>query len=207
MTPPTINRHPRDFYTNNVIEYTNWKEGSPNGNFVDKDSYWMYWVYNGGESRLVHDSVTKPICFACLGRSPILTTLTLRGLCLDSQFDRNYILATEGADLLFFQGDRHTNITYSNGTWTMTATRTTMGASRIEPAVSATSSSPKNSLLLGRHQFRFESDVQCTSEKNFDQWVVLTSCAEDEFTCKDGACIKMERRWDIFLSLFCHLHQ
>ena len=162
----------------------------------------MYWVYNRGESRLVHDSVTKPICFACLGKSPILTTLTLRGLCLDSQFDRNYILATEGADLLFFQGDRHTNITYSNGTWTMTATRTTMGASRIEPAVSATSSSPKSSLLLGRHQFRFESDVQCTAEKNFDQWVVLTSCGENEFTCKDGACIKMERRWDLLLYSF-----
>lgn len=186
----------RDYYTKEIIDYTNWKQGSPNGNFVDKDSYWMYWVFNDGESRLVHDSITKPICFSCLGNSPILTTLSLRGLCLASQFDRNYILATEGPDLLFYQGDRHTNITYSEGRWRMTATRTKEGSNEAEAAVTATSDSLKNSLLLGRHQFLFESDAQCTSHRDFLQWVVLTSCNENEFTCRDGSCIRMERRCD-----------
>ena len=190
----TNSHHRRDFYTNDVIEYTNWMEGAPNANFVDNGQYWMKWIYKDGASRLMHWDISGPYCFACYGNGPILTKLTLRGLCLDSQFDQNYILAREGPDLLFYQGDRHTNITYSKGTWRMTASRTTKQSTELEAPVSATSSSPKNSLLLGRHQFLFESDVQCTSEKNFLQWVVLTPCDENEFTCKDGTCIKMERR-------------
>ena len=156
----------------------------------------MYWVFNEGESRLVHDSATYPICFSCRGKSPILTTLSLRGLCLESQFDRNYILATDDSALLFYQGDRHTNITFSDGRWRMTATRTREGSNERGTPVSATSGSERNSLLLGRHQFLFESDAQCTSQRNFLQWVVLTSCKENEFTCRDGSCIRMERRCD-----------
>ena len=89
-------------------------------------SYWHFWLYNGGSSRLIHHEEADLACFSCRGQGAAPVILNMRGLCLQSQFDRSqgwktsltnfclrrYVLATSKAELMFYQGDRHTNITY-----------------------------------------------------------------------------------------------
>merc|ERR1712012_1483954 len=37
---------------------------------------------------------------------------------------------------------------------------------------------------------------ECNEGQTYSTMLKLTGCAEDEFTCSDGQCIKMERRCD-----------
>ena len=49
----------------------------------------------------------------------------MRGLCAGSHFDRNFVLASSSDDVLFYQGDRYTNITYDreNRLWAIISNR------------------------------------------------------------------------------------
>ena len=125
-TAGTIEDSPvKNPYTNQVIEYTNWLPGYPNGNFLDRGEFWHTWIWKNGESRILHRSDSYPLCFVCNGKGISLPTFRLRGLCKKSQFDRKYILASNKKDVMFLQGDRHTNITYNrrNKQWVMTSMR------------------------------------------------------------------------------------
>ena len=51
-------------------------------------------------------------------------------------------------------------------------------------------------MLLGKNEFLMEQDVGCSNEKHFTTSNVLTTCTDDEFTCKDGFCINMSERCD-----------
>ena len=99
-------------YTGEEIDYVNWYNGWPNSNYIDKGSYWIAFNYNGGDSKFIHFTNNDPLCFTCDGLSSNLPVVRMRGLCKGSQFDRNYVLAQNDEDVLFYQGDRHTNITY-----------------------------------------------------------------------------------------------
>ena len=51
------------------------------------------------------------------------------------------------------------------------------------------------SYLLGKHNWTIQSDVDCGKGTDYDdEPLKLTGCAEDEFTCNNGRCIKMEER-------------
>ena len=53
------------------------------------------------------------------------------------------------------------------------------------------------SFLLGKHSWTIENDTYVCGQGN--QYTIdlkLTGCKEDEFTCSDGQCIKMEKRCD-----------
>ena len=66
-----------------------------------------------------------------------------------------------------------------------------------ESNVNATSEATKPSFLLGKHLWTISNDdSQCGKGKPYTTLLKLTGCAEDEFTCDDGQCIKMERRCD-----------
>ena len=51
--------------------------------------------------------------------------------------------------------------------------------------------------MLGKKTWKVESDSkQCHDGTPYNITLKLTGCKEDEFTCDDGQCIKMERRCD-----------
>ena len=115
----------RDPYTGDIINYTNWYTGWPNGNFLDKGSYWLVFKYKYGDSSFIHRWDTQPFCFTCDGQDTVVPIVRMRGLCEESQFDKNYILASNHRDVLFYQGDRHTNISYDHHRerWVMVSNR------------------------------------------------------------------------------------
>ena len=112
-------------YTGEVITYSNWLAGYPNRNFQDKGEYWHTWIWRAGSSRIMHRSNTYSLCFVCDGGSSTVPVLRVRGLCHQSQFDRKFVIASNTREVLFLQGDRHTNITYDREQrmWVMTSMR------------------------------------------------------------------------------------
>merc|ERR1712016_34557 len=59
------------------------------------------------------------------------------------------------------------------------------------------SASPLVSFALGKHQWVIENDtVECGEDGSYMVDLKLTGCQDDEFTCDDGQCIKMEKRCD-----------
>ena len=51
--------------------------------------------------------------------------LRVRGQCPESQFDIKFVIASNTREVLFLQGDRHSNITYvrAEQVWVMTSMR------------------------------------------------------------------------------------
>ena len=187
----------RDPYTGQDVTFTNWFPGWPDANYVDKGNYWHVWVYKAGETGMITEWGTVPICFSCRGATNQLQLLRLRGLCRESQFDRTYILAATREEPLFFQGDRHTNLTYSQarGGWLLTAVRSSKGQpAPLLPPVTAFSEAPLASLAFGKHKFQFESDYNCRKEPGFSLTLLLTSCTDQQFTCRDGLCLPLTSR-------------
>ena len=62
--------------------------------------------------------------------------------------------------------------------------------------VTAVSRATKLSYLLGKHEWTISEDDNCGKGRPYKTFLKLTGCAEDEFTCNDGQCIKMGRRCD-----------
>ena len=78
----------RDPYTGEPITFTNWFPGWPDGNWIDRGTYWHVWVYKEGETAFISEFPTTSLCFFCSGLTPQLQVVKLRGLCTESQFDR-----------------------------------------------------------------------------------------------------------------------
>ena len=63
--------------------------------------------------------------------------------------------------------------------------------------VTAMCRATKVSYLLGKHKWTISNDApECNEGKPYTTFLKLTGCKEDEFTCDDGQCVKMERRCD-----------
>ena len=116
-------------YNGDIIKYVRWLDGFPNANFVNKDSYHWIFTYNGEDSKYIHAYTYTPLCFTCDGVGSLVPVLKMRGLCQGSQFDKNYVLAYNSENILFYQGDRHTNITYNvdKNLWVITSNSRTEG--------------------------------------------------------------------------------
>ena len=194
----------RNPYTGEVITYENWLSGYPNRNFQDKGEYWHTWIWRAGASRIMHRSNTYSLCFVCDGGGSTVPVLRVRGLCQKSQFDRKFVIASNTREVLFLQGDRHTNITYDRveKKWVMTSMRKMIeyetGGRDHEATqpVRATSKAKIETLLLGKHEFTFASDEKCTDKKDFTSRILITTCPEEDFTCGDGLCVSMAKRCD-----------
>ena len=71
-------------YNGDVINYIDWYNGWPNGNFLDKGSYWMAFKYNDGNSKYIHNINSQPFCCTCDGVGTVLPKVRMRGLCQTS---------------------------------------------------------------------------------------------------------------------------
>jgi hypothetical protein len=80
---------PRDPNTGRVVTFTNWFPGWPDANYIDKGNYWhvgtcshlcfalhcsvcllvhavwQVWVYKGGETGIITEKSSTPLCFSC----------------------------------------------------------------------------------------------------------------------------------------------
>ena len=64
-------------------------------------------------------------------------------------------------------------------------------------AMEAFSLATKTSFVIGKNNWTIsKDDLKCNRGQPYNKTLKLTGCAEDEFTCDDGQCIKMERRCD-----------
>ena len=60
---------------------------------------------------------------------------------------------------------------------------------------SASTDAKPDTFILGKHSWSISGDSEeCHSGKAYTTELKLTGCAEGEFTCEDGQCIKMEER-------------
>ena len=79
-----------------------------------------------------------------------------------------------------------TRIEYTTSQWILTDAKS---------EVTAISRANKLSYLLGKHKWTISNDdYECSEGKPYTTMLKLTGCKEDEFTCNDGQCIKMEER-------------
>ena len=63
--------------------------------------------------------------------------------------------------------------------------------------VTARSRASQKSFVLGKHNWTVSGDnYQCSKDKEYDIELKLTGCKDNEFTCNDGQCVKMEERCD-----------
>ena len=60
---------------------------------------------------------------------------------------------------------------------------------------SASTDAKPNTFVLGKHSWTITGDSEeCHAGKPYTTKLKLTGCAEGEFTCDDGQCVKMEER-------------
>ena len=74
----------------------------------------------------------------------------------------------------------------SGGQWILSDT---------EYNVTAKTRASRSSLGLGKHDWTISGDnYECSKGRDYEIQMKLTGCKDDEFTCDDGECIKMEGR-------------
>ena len=127
---------------------------------------------------------------------PVITALQrLLGLCKYSNIEKGSGLFSPkqlpaDPDNMLILGKTATRIFYddTSGQWVLT---------NEVFNVTAVSRASKISYLLGKHKWTISNDAfECNEGKPYTTLLKLSGCAEDEFTCDDGQCIKMERRCD-----------
>ena len=135
---------------------------------------------------------------SCPCSYPAQPILRLRGLCsdwVDRLFSPKQL--PDSPDNMIIYGIWTTRIEYNHLTsqWMLSNVQNSrIGAGSYLTAVSRASSS---SYALGKHEWTISNDTfKCGKGKPYTTMLKLTGCAEDEFTCDDGQCIKMERRCD-----------
>jgi hypothetical protein len=115
------------------------------------------------------------------------------GLCQETLFDTKYALiniaSTSGhsneAEIVYMGKFSSTIILdKSNGRWVMTSKK-----GNAKAIIIAT----PESLALGTHTLMFEDD-ECTSKlANKEVTITFTHCTLEEFPCKSGHCVPMEK--------------
>ena len=119
----------------------------------------------------------------------------LRGLCLKSRLDVLYMpIAQEGRPLSNIWQIKWTGVLSSEliivwiaheDHWKLKGKDTT-----------AISTDDYKSYPLGRHNWMITNDTCKYGKMAYTTTLKLSHCSEDEFTCWDGDCVKMDRRCD-----------
>jgi len=117
------------------------------------------------------------------------------GLCRETLFDTEYALINIGhtsggygdAQIIYIGRFGSTIVLdRGNGRWLM--------SSKWGATVNASIIATQESLALGTHMIEFEND-ECTKKlTNKQVTITLTHCTLQEFPCKDGHCVPMEKR-------------
>ena len=117
--------------------------------------------------------------------------LHLRGVCSNTDLELRYSpfqLPANPTDV-FFVGQISAKITFNSSLhqWII--------ADKYK-AVEARTDASHNSFALGRNNWTITGDkIECSkNQSSYTIELKLTGCKENEFTCDDGQCVKMERR-------------
>ena len=173
-----------DAYTGEQILEPLWVPGEPDGGsgancalLVVPWQGWVDWTCQAPRSQVIF----------CACHVPNRPLLRLRGLCSESTFDSEYLAYNRFSDgQLTFFGLHNSVIDFQDRSWRLRTSDSDANASSV---------ATKESLLLGKQKWTIEKDL-CQDGSTFDQFLKLTGCQEDEFTCNDGQCIAMEQRCD-----------
>jgi hypothetical protein len=117
--------------------------------------------------------------------------LELRGLCSQSLLDRFYYPASHGREF-YWIGTRGTIIGYNQTTFEWIV--------RIygNPNIMASAQNSFQSLLLGKSTWTVFNDRGCSSTKDFNVNISLSSCTPSEYACDDGFCVGLKDRCNGF---------
>ena len=137
-------------------------------------------------------SNSNTVCALCKVDAPVVT-VRVRGLCSLSKFDTEYTytIGPEGKPL--YMGYYTSTIFYS------TEKQSWLWVTSNDNESIAVSTSSEESLLIGTHKIDFSGvkKDKCSSDKGQESVVLkLTTCSDEQFSCKDGQCIHMEQRCD-----------
>ena len=113
--------------------------------------------------------------------------LKLRGLCSYSAFDKTYQVHYDPDTQIYYKGTGKSIIQFDfeQKYWVLKNVN--------NPNVTAICRVPFKSLAIGNHDWNISGDNNC---KDGIIPLSLTSCNEDEFTCKHGLCINLTQRCD-----------
>ena len=127
---------------------------------------------------------------------PTQPLLRLRGLCKESLIEKD----STGKFFSLRQPPHNPDNIILLGQWTAKIEFNETSSQWIlidaKKDVTAVSRATKLSYLLGKHEWTISEDDNCGKGRPYKTFLKLTGCAEDEFTCNDGQCIKMGRRCD-----------
>ena len=187
----------RDFYTGQRLD--NWTKPYKSLELKDKlngETYNCMYSYNFNNqpwNKTWREWECSSFKMSCPCRYPTQPILRLRSHCEYSKVDTFFspTQRPENPGNMIIIGHKSTRIEYNDATsqWILSSGRHNM---------TAISRATKFSYLLGKHEWTISNDdYRCgKGEQLYTTFWKLTGCAEDEFTCDDGQCIKMERRCD-----------
>ena len=174
----------RDFYSGGLIQdYTQpWIGSKPDGGtgqncaIVADENSWA-------------DRECDVSNHACVCNHNPTPFLTLRGLCPTSSLDVHYKPMNDWEDIrqLTLQGLTKTSITYSmdEKAWTLYVS---------DSNVTGQSKATHASFTLGKHNWTITGDEDCSTGEPYVLELKMSGCREDEFTCNDGQCVRMDQR-------------
>ena len=180
-----INGSWQDVYNNNPVTGITWITGHPTPATLDRCAiYIVPWKGLGSFTCSVDIKVNLRYCPCYFPEGP---HLKLRGLCPDSHIDQAYLARNDPVTgFLYFYGTHKTIARFDGKRWKMmTAFFNT----------SALTDAKADTFILGKHSWNISGDSEeCHSGKPYTRKLKLTGCAEGDFTCNDGQCVKMEER-------------
>ena len=171
-----------DLFNKDPVNEITWAAGHPKSNRCAM--YVIPWKGLGSYQCNVDIKVSYIYC-PC--HFPVRPHLTLRGLCPDSHMDQAYLARNDPVTgFLFFYGSRKTIARFDGKKWKMLSAFFNTSAS--------TDAKP-DTFILGKHSWSISGDSEeCHSGKPYTTKLKLTGCAEGQFTCDDGQCVKMVER-------------
>ena len=115
--------------------------------------------------------------------------LRLRGYCPRTHLDTTFISKQLHAQVgITYVGKISSQVHYdkSNSLWFL---------SDAAYNITATSEATLESYILGKHNWTVTGDnKRCSKGQTYTRQMKLTGCTDEEFTCDDGQCIRMEKR-------------
>ena len=177
-----------DHYSGTPMPQDLWEKGQPNGGLRNLCTEWDG---NDLAGKLfdVPDIWTRKLqCLCQFDRIPILR---MRGICKASKIDIHYALKSFNRSVIFL-GVTGTKINFLP---TLSIPRWTLKVNLMN--TTASTSAEESSFMLGKNTWNIEEDsAQCFEGKPYTTELKMSGCTEEEFTCSNGDCVKMEERCD-----------
>ena len=142
------------------------------------------------------DFCDSSLCTSCSFTDQ--TILRARGICEDSNFDRNFIVHGYFNDKMFFSGEYLSTIRWSiikdntdnqKGFWLLEVNGRNNTFAKMDMV-------SEFDYPIGVHTWKAIGS-NCKTDENGRIELLFTACDHDMFTCGDGSCVPMEKRCDL----------